>query len=411
MNRYNTIIIGAGPSGLCCSYYLKEAGIDHVILEKHTLLHTWKNERWDSFSLVTPNWMTRLPGMEDQFPQTNEFMTKSEIVSVLSAFAERVNPDVIEHTHVQSIQKKADLFSIDTNHGSFQASHVIIATGLFNTPKIPACSHQLPDSIQQMHSVDYKNPQQLIDGNVLVIGAGRSGVQIAYEIKNQTSRKVWLALGTLRPIPPVYQFTNGVYWLNRLAGFTHFNDSLPYAPEDVENHNIMSKMIQNLGGCVESGVTLTGRFQGYDHHAFHFCENLIESLEDGRKYLQQFEQVIEQHIEQHQLPPYSSDHPFELPELQKKHLKEVRVLHQDTCQITNVIWCTGFQPDYSWIHLDVFAKDGFPIHSHGKTDCEGLYFTGLSLDPGFGGKSGFGIGLFAIAEDAHRVVTDIATHG
>jgi len=407
MKHYNTIIIGAGPSGLCCSYHLKEAGIEHLILEKDTLLHTWKNERWDSFNLVTPNWMTRLPGMEDSTPSNNEFMTKQEIVDVLEAFAKGINPTILEHTSVREINQEDTTFKLETNHGSFSADHVIVSIGLFNTPKIPECSKHVPDSILQLHSVDYKNPSQLKEGNALVIGAGRSGVQIAYEIKKDTPRDVWLALGTLRPIPPIYAFTNGVYWLNRLSGFTHFNDSIPYKTSDTNNQNIMSKMVQNLGGCVKLGITLTGRFNGYSDNGFYFEPNLHDALEAGKTYMTQFEKEISNHIQDHDLSVSHEQSPLDLPELQKHNLEETAFLSKDTCNIKNIIWCTGFKPDYSWIHLNVFDSNGYPIHSHGKTDINGLYFTGLSLDPGFGGTSGFGIGLFAIAEDAKRVVSDI----
>ncbi|BEP30277.1 NAD(P)-binding domain-containing protein [Helicovermis profundi] len=137
MKHFSVVIVGAGPSGLCLSYHLKEKGIDHIIIEKKEILHTWKNERWDSFDLVTPNWMTLLPETEKIIPKNNEFMSKNQIVNSLEKFAKEVNPNVLEHTVISNISLEDELYYIKTDKGNFTANNVIISVGLFNNKKIP----------------------------------------------------------------------------------------------------------------------------------------------------------------------------------------------------------------------------------------------------------------------------------
>ncbi|BEP30275.1 NAD(P)-binding domain-containing protein [Helicovermis profundi] len=296
---------------------------------------------------------------------------------------------------------------IKTDKGNFTANNVIISVGLFNNKKIPLVSKKIPKSINQIHSMEYKNSSQLNDGNVLVVGAGRSGTQIAYEIKKNTNKKVWLSLGTLNLIPTIYKQINGVYWLNMLSGYDHYNNPIVYSLEDTYNSNIVDKMVQNLGGCVSNGVELIGRFKGYSNNSFEFEENLIKTIESANEYLSKFEKEIDKYIEKENLKMSKDQINFNLPVLNMSSLKEEKILEINTSNIKTIIWCTGFKPDYSWINLDVFNDDGYPISSNGKTSVNGLYFSALSLDPNFSNSSGFGVGLFGVDEDARRIVSDI----
>ena len=219
MKRHRVIVIGGGPSGITCGYYLSKRGIDYIILEKHEMLHTWKNERWDSFYLVTPNWMTYLPGFENEIPYNNEYMSKAEILNILERYLDYVAPKYAENTDIKSIERVSDLYHVHTNHGVYACEHIIVASGMYSEPFIPKVAEKVPPGIFQLHSSDYKSPNQLKPGNTLVVGSGWSGVQIALEIKQTLGTEVYLSIGSLSPLPAVYKNVHGVYWLNRLSGY------------------------------------------------------------------------------------------------------------------------------------------------------------------------------------------------
>lgn len=407
MKTINTIILGAGPSGLSCSYYLMEHNIEHMIIEKNEIMNSWKNQRWDSFTLVTPNWMTRLPGVEDMVPKNNEYMTKDEINRTFDAMVDYISPNVYDKTTVIEIAKKDDIFTVITDKGTFYSYNVIVAIGLFNNPFIPPCSKNLDKNILQIDATKYKNPFELPDGNVIVVGSGRSGVQIAYEIKRLTDKEVFLSIGSLKPIPEIYRQTNGVFWLNRLSGFTEHEDIVQYTAQDTTNSNILSKLYQNLGLCNDVGVNLVGRFNFAHNNDINFGDNLKESLREGEDYLKKMRSFIDEHIDAYKLALTDDMLDFKIPNLDVDNISSITHIDTVESNIGTVIWCTGFRPDYSFIKADVFDSTNRVIHNRGVTACKGLYFSGQELDPGFGEKSSFGIGLFAIRNDARFIVDNI----
>lgn len=198
MKEYtDTIIVGGGQAGLAVSYYLTRQGRSHVVLEQAShAASAWRNRRWDSFTFVTPNWMTRLPGMEYQGPDPEGFMSRSEIVTFFEQYVERFKLPVRYGVQVTAIEQTSSSpgYIITTSKGALQSANVVIATGLFQKPKIPAFSAEFPAGITQLHSSEYRNPEVLPDGGVLVIGSGQSGCQIAEEIY-RAGRKVYLSVG------------------------------------------------------------------------------------------------------------------------------------------------------------------------------------------------------------------------
>jgi putative flavoprotein involved in K+ transport len=416
---HEVMVVGAGPSGLSAAYYLKQRGIDYRVIERGSLLMTWRHERWDSFTLVTPNWMTRLPGMETAAPRNNAFMTLAEINRLMSAWVAHFEPVVLENVEAKRLrqltteeiaaselaQKGAGRarFEVETSCGIFRSRSVIVATGQYNQPFVPGVSLELPPEVHQMHSVAYKNPCQLKDGNVLVVGGGRSGVQIALELKH-AGREVWLSLGTQRPIPDAYDNVNGVYWLNRLSGFAHQDHGVEYHPEDLERLEVIEKLRQTLGNCQSEGIELMGRLTGCWDGVLRFKPNLLETLKDAEVYLEKFRAEIEAHIERFGLPKPSAPVDLGLPRLKMGALNVIDALDLAETGIENVIWATGFRPNYRWVDVPVFKADGRLEHQMGRTSAEGLYFTGVELNPGFGGPSAYGIGFYSFGEDARRMV-------
>lgn len=419
----DVLVIGAGPSGLSAAYYLEQMGMDYCVIERGTLLMTWRRERWDSFTLVTPNWMTRLPGMEDAAPRDNAFMTLEEINCLLTAWVDHFKPQVLEGvtaTALRALTEEARedaaaaagpydrpaRFEVETTAGLFKAHDVIVATGQYNQPFIPAASQTLPAALTQLHSVAYKNPAQLPAGGVLVVGGGRSGIQIALELR-RAGREVWLSLGTQRPIPDAYDNVNGVYWLNRLSGFARADLGVAYQPEELQRLEIIEKLRQNLATCQSEGVTLVGRLTGFEAGALTVRANLVQTLKDAETYLQRFAAEIEAHIARWGLEKPQNSLDLGLPQLNWGGLQESEGLDLEETGITTVIWATGFRPNYQWIQVPVFALDGQLIHDQGKTSADGLYFTGVELNPGFGGPSPYGVGFYSFGEDARRVVDRI----
>ncbi|MGB3366983.1 MAG: hypothetical protein WBA54_05820, partial [Acidaminobacteraceae bacterium] len=272
---------------------------------------------------------------------------------------------------------------------------------------IPNCTKKLPGNIFQLNAVNYKNPDQLKEGNAIVVGSGRSGIQIAYEIKKLTDKKVWLSIGSLKPIPTIHKQTNGVFWLNRLSGFTDHEEIIHYNEDDTINSNIISKIYQNIALCFDEGVELIGRMNECSNGKLKLATNLAENIESGNVYLKEMLKLIDNHIDDCKIDVPNDSLDFKIPKLDLSKLEEMQYLDLKENNIANVIWCTGFRPDYDFIKFDIFNESGYPKHNRGITEKIGLYFTGQELDPGFGGKSSFGIGLFAISNDAKYVVEDI----
>ena len=219
MNRshYSVIIVGGGQAGLSISYCLGERNIDHIIFEKHQVGHAWRDKRWDSFCLVTPNWQCQLPGFPYNGDDPDGFMQRDEIVDYIEAYARAFNPPIQERVSVNCVRKNpiSDLYEVSTSLGDFTANQVVIATGGYHKPRIPAIADQLPDDILQLHSSAYKNSQSLPDKAVLVVGTGQSGCQIAEDL-HLAGKQVHLAVGSAPRSPRRYRGKDVVDWLDQM---------------------------------------------------------------------------------------------------------------------------------------------------------------------------------------------------
>jgi putative flavoprotein involved in K+ transport len=191
--QVDVLIVGAGQSGLSMSACLSKRGIKHIVLEKKYAVHTWHNERWDSFCLVTPNWQCKLPDYSYRGPDPHGFMVKSEILDYLRGFIEHVNAPMVEGVSVEKIKPVHGAFDVKTSKGAYRAGQVVIASGGYQIPIIPRFAERIAPEIQQVHSQQYKNPSQLKEGAVLVVGSGQSGAQIAEDL-HLAGRKVYLVV-------------------------------------------------------------------------------------------------------------------------------------------------------------------------------------------------------------------------
>ena len=199
-------VIGGGQAGLSMSYILTGQGRSHIVFEKDRIGEAWRTGRWDSFTLVTPNWSVQLPSFEYQGDEPDGFMPRQEIVQYLEGYAAHSKAPLHTGETVTSVEANADGngYKVTTSDGRYDASNVVVATGLFQQPKLPAFSSQLPASVVQMHTSQYRNPEQLPPGAVLIVGSGQSGCQIAEELQD-SGRQVYLSVGSAGRMPRRYR--------------------------------------------------------------------------------------------------------------------------------------------------------------------------------------------------------------
>jgi len=380
--HHSVIVVGGGQAGLSASYYLQQQGIDHLVLEKHRLTHTWRDQRWDAFSLVTPNWQCALPGYtytEDfKGSDPHGFMKKDEINQYLAGFVKSVNAPAREGVTVQRVVPGSlGGFEVHTSQGEFTADQVIVASGGYHTPIIPRLAERLPAGIQQIHSEQYRNPQALPAGNVLVVGSGQSGAQIAEDL-HLAGRKVYLAVGDAPRCARFYRGKDVVDWLAQMGYYEIGVDTHPLREgvRDNTNHYVTGRdggRDIDLRSFAREGMELYGRLEGLQGTRLQFASNLGESLDSADAVYNRINASIDKYIEQHSIdaPTGACYQPSWTP------AQERGELDLESEGITSIIWCIGFSPDFSWVDAPVFNGRGHPGHQRGITAQPGLYFLGL----------------------------------
>lgn len=380
--HYSVIVVGGGQAGLSASYYLQRENIDHLVLEKHSVTHTWRNQRWDAFSLVTPNWQCALPGYSynDDFKGTDPhgFMRKDEINQYLAGFVKKVNAPVREGVAVQRVIPRTEGgYQVHTSQGEFSADQVIVASGGYHTPIIPRLAERLPAAVNQIHSEQYRNPRALPAGNVLVVGSGQSGAQIAEDL-HLAGRKVYLAVGDAPRCARFYRGKDVVDWLAQMGYYDIGVDTHPLREgvRDNTNHYVTGRdggRDIDLRHFAREGMRLFGRLDGLQGTRLQFANNLAQSLDSADAVYNRINASIDQYIEQHAIdaPPGERYQPVWTPEQACDELD----LEQEG--ITSIIWCIGFSPDFTWLEAPVFNGRGHPAHQRGVTAQPGLYFLGL----------------------------------
>jgi len=403
-----TIIVGGGQAGLSVSYYLSRQGRDHVVLEQSDQPgNAWRNHRWDSFVLNTPNWQTRLPGAEYQGDDPDGFMSREEVVTYLEKYIERFHLPVRHCVRVTKVEEnsRCNSYCITTNRGtSAQASNVVIATGLYQQPKIPSFSADLPPDIKQLHSDTYRNPQELLPGAVLVVGSAQSGCQIAEELY-QSGRKVYLAVGRAGRVPRRYRGKDTNWWSEKIGLYDRTVGELPSPRAKFFGKPHISGKdgghTLNLHQFARDGVTLLGHFQGVDDGKIILAPDLKENLTSADKFEADFIRAVDEYIEKTKM---------EVPEERLPILRDgfevemVTELDLKSAGVTNLIWATSYQFDFSFVELPILDGDGYPIQQRGVTNYPGLYFVGLPWL--HKAKSGL---IYGVGEDAAYIAQQIAT--
>ena len=415
VQKIDTIIVGGGQAGLATSFCLKRQGREHLVLERTDRPGAAWRQRWDSFTLVTPNWAFRLPGAEYTGDDRDGFMPRDEILNVFERYAARQKLPVRFGVDVTAVEPLAgrpgylvrtvgvDRVGADRSGIDFEAQNMVVATGLYQRPKIPAFSSALPTDVLQLHSGQYRNPASLPPGAVLVVGSGQSGCQIAEELY-MNGRHVYHSIGNAGRAPRRYRGKDTYEWLVLAGFFDRTPDMLPsprarFAP-DPHLSGADGGHTLNLHRFARDGVTLLGYLRGASDGRLDVAPDLHESLSKADQFEAQLVKLIDGYIAKKGL-----DAPEErLPELRDGFDQAVITqLNVRGAGITSVIWATGYSFDFSWLKLPTFDDDGYPVQQRGVTRYPGLYFVGLPWL--HTRKSGL---LLGVGGDAEYVASRIA---
>ncbi len=396
------LIVGAGQAGMSASYYLCQAGIDHVVLERHKRFHAWKEDRWDSFCLVTPNWQCKLPDYAYSGDDPEGFMLKDEIVDYVEGFCNSFDAPLREGVTVTRVKKSGSVFEVDTDHGLWSADHVIIASGGYDRPITPPFAGNLDPSIRQIHSKSYRRPSDIPDGTCLVVGTGQSGVQMMEDL-TKAGRDVRLAVGPAPRSPRWYRGKDATDWLHQMGYYEMTIDQQPdpQATEAKTNHYMSGRdggHEIDLRRFALDGLQMYGSVADMEGTTIRFLPDLEQNLDAADKSYVGIRQMIDEYIADEGI-----DAPIE-PPFEKVWRPETEITEIDATAegITSVLWCIGFRPNYDWLRVDCLDARGRPIHNRGVCDQTGVYFLGL------GWLHTWGSGRFlGVAEDASYVVSTI----
>jgi putative flavoprotein involved in K+ transport len=381
MEKVETIIVGGGQAGLSTSYHLKQLGREHVVFEQAKKVgNAWRNDRWDSFTFVTPNWTIQLPGAHYDGNDPDGFLEKAEIVAYFEQYVEKFDLPVRYNTTVLEVAplENENGYQVKTSGGMYQAKNVVVATGSFQKPKIPAFNANIPAGITQLHSGQYRNPNQLPEGAVLVVGSAQSGMQIAEELY-QSARTIYLSTGFAPRVPRRYRGKDIVSWLMDTGFFDQPVEKLP-SPKArfIGNPQVSGKdggHSLNLHQFVRDGVKLLGHISGVQDGRVMFKPDLNENLAKTDKAEKDIIAMIDRFIETNDINAPQET----VPDLQDGYTVElITELDLKSADINTVIWAMGYTFDYSLVKLPVTDEDGFPIQTRGATQYPGLYFVGMN---------------------------------
>lgn len=396
------IVIGGGQAGLATSYWLTQAGIEHKVLERHKIGSAWRDQRWDSFCLVTPNWQCKLPGFAYQGSDPNGFMPKDEIVQYLEDYKDSFSAPVHEGVTVTRLTHNGVRFVLETSMGNFTADHVVVAAGGYHGPKLPVGAENLPGGLHQLHSSAYKNPNALPTGEVLVVGSGQSGCQIAEDL-HLAGRKVHLSLGSAPRSPRRYRGRDSTDWLADMGQYDVPVEEHPMgkAVRHKANHYLTGRdggREIDLRLRATEGMHLYGRMRGIEDGKLRFANDVAQKLIAADTAYDKIRAMIDTYIRKHGIdaptePPYTP--PW-------RTMKAATELDPQAAGVTSVVWATGFRTSFDWIDIPVFNGAGYPEHARGVTPLQGLYFVGMPWLHTWGSGRFWGVG-----DDAGYIVETI----
>lgn len=377
LKNVGTLIVGGGQAGIAMSEHLSNNGEKHIILERNRIAERWRTERWDSLVANGPAWHDRFPSMKFSDVDADSFASKESVTNYFEEYAKMIKAPIRCGVDVMSVEKKdgSSNFHVVTSNGEFEAENIVAATGPFQKPIMPPIVSS-EEAVLQLHSNDYVNPAQLPDGNVLVVGAGSSGSQIADELLRY-GREVYLSVGPHQRPPRSYRGRDFCWWLGVLGKW----DATKLEPG--KEHVTIAVSGSHGGFTVDfrklaaRGMRLVGLTQSYDNGVMQFADDLKHNITEGDKNYLSVLKEADLYIEQNgiDLPLEVDAHEIDPdPDCISKPIRELNLAEAG---ITTIIWATGYAVDYQWLKADVFDENGKPVHQRGVTDMQGVYFLGL----------------------------------
>jgi putative flavoprotein involved in K+ transport len=394
----DVVVIGAGHAGLAMSSLLGWQGVDHVVLERGKIANSWRQERWDSLRLLTPNWQTRLPGKAYSGSEPDGFMTVAELVRFLDGYAAGMQAPVRTGTEVESLSYRGGRYHVGTSRGRYSCRAVVIASGACNIASVPELGSEIPATVTQLTPLEYRSPDDLEPGGVLVVGASATGLQLARELR-RAGHEVTLAVGEHVRMPRSYRGRDIFHWLHRSGIHDERYDEI----DDLDRGRRLpspqligssSLPILDLNALSGQGVTLAGRLVGVRDGVAQFSGSLRNVCALADLKMQRLLKRLDSFADAEGAPAAEQFEPTGLPARPLLGLDLA-------AQVRTVIWATGFRPDYRWLQVPVCDKRGRLVHDGGVVASPGLYVLGLPLMRRR--KSSF---IFGIEDDAR----DIAAH-
>jgi putative flavoprotein involved in K+ transport len=400
IERMHTIVIGAGQAGLSVSCCLRQRGIPHLILEQERIGASWRR-RWDSFTLVTPNAMVTLPGFAYGGDPVG-FMQRDDVVGYLDAYAASFAAPIRRGVRVHALTPRdGSGWTVHTSAHTFECTNVVVATGTYQRPRVPACASAISGDVMQLHSSDFRNAQELPQGAVLVVGSGQSGAQIADDL-HEAGRRVFLSVSRAGRAPRTYRGRDITEWFREFGFFERPVTALESPAERFEANPHFSGRgggrSLNLREFAARGITLLGKITWADGDRLDLRDDLHENLDRADGFAQQLCDMIDERIEEAGIAaPVDATRPpaVSIP------TPPTRISLRER-NINSVIWATGYSYDFSWTNA-ALDPHGYPLTEQGVTPLPGLYFVGLHWLHRF--KSGL---LYGVGDDARHVTEVIA---
>ncbi|HXV70912.1 MAG TPA: NAD(P)-binding domain-containing protein [Acidimicrobiia bacterium] len=413
MNHFDVVVVGGGQAGLGVGHYLQAAGSKFVIFERGRVGETWRSQRWDSFAVNTPNWANVLPGDRYEGDKPDGFYRRDELVDYFEGYASRFELPVREGVTVTGVVASGDLFRVTCEDvagavDTVTATNIVIASGIMQTPKVPAIRERFPESLPQLHASEYRSPKELPSGAVVVIGGGQSGCQISMDLI-RADRDVYLCTSRVGRFRRRYRQRDVVEWAQDMG----FWDVTPGELSDPSTQFAAQPQVSGVGrfgstlslqSMSRDGVRLMGRLSDVEHGVLRTDDSLAEHVVFADERSAEFTGMIEDWIASNGIiaGPIEDD-PNDEPAGPEVFTSGITRLDLTEAGVGSVIWCTGFTAEFGWIHARVTDENGQPIHKRGISPVPGIYFVGFPWL--HSRKSGI---IHGIAEDARFIAQSIA---
>ncbi|WP_433306634.1 flavin-containing monooxygenase [Actinoplanes sp. CA-030573] len=378
MSGIPVVVIGAGQAGLAVSWSLTASGVPHVVLDRGRIADRWASHPWESLRLLSPNWLSRLPGFRYTGPDPGGFMPAASVAAYLRSYAAAFAAPVVAGAEVLSVRPRGGRYEVTSTAGTWAARAVVVATGWCDVPAVPALAGALDPRIAQVTPATYRNPQSLPDGRVLVVGASATGAQIADEL-TAAGRPVVLAAGSHSRVPRRYRGRDIMWWLDAMGVLDRRLDEHP-RPAGTRREPSL-QLAGNAGGrdvdlwsLQRRGVVLAGRLVAADRRRVRFAGDLPFTTAAADLRLRRLRHRIDRYAAANGLAD-GTERPGQVLAARTDRAVERLDLRRDG--VGSVVWATGYRRAYPWLHVPVLDRAGEIVHTGGSTPAPGLYVVGM----------------------------------